>query len=130
MYLPEMIAKLQASDAVGTFLAVKPSQSFHLVGWRRTGTCSQSSRCANPDILINGGYFVFRQTIFDYMREGDELVEAPFARLMQDRKLLANRGERFWCMDTFKEQQELTDIYNSGKAPWEIWKSKAGAERR
>ena len=122
--------KLQASDAVGTFLAVKPSQSFHLVGMEADGHVDNQSGAPESDILINGGYFVFRQTIFDYMREGDELVEAPFARLMQDRKLLANRGERFWCMDTFKEQQELTDIYNSGKAPWEIWKSKAGAERR
>ena len=37
-------------------------------------------------------------------------------------KLLGYRYERFWCMDTFKEQQQLTDLYNSGRAPWEVWK--------
>jgi hypothetical protein len=25
-------------------------------------------------------------------------------------------------MDTFKEHQELTDMYHSGHAPWEVWK--------
>ena len=25
-------------------------------------------------------------------------------------------------MDTFKEQQELSDLYTRGDAPWEIWK--------
>jgi hypothetical protein len=25
-------------------------------------------------------------------------------------------------MDTFKEHQVLTDMYNSGEAPWEVWK--------
>ncbi len=59
------------------------------------------------------------------MRPGDELVLAPFARLIEERKLLAYRCERFWCMDTFKEQQELTDLANSGRAPWELWKPPA-----
>jgi hypothetical protein len=26
-------------------------------------------------------------------------------------------------MDTFKEQQQLDDLYSQGKAPWEVWKS-------
>jgi hypothetical protein len=28
-------------------------------------------------------------------------------------------------MDTFKEQQELTDMFNQGNAPWEVWKEEA-----
>jgi len=130
MRLPDMIGKLKESDAVGAFLAVKPSQSFHLVKMEPDGHVQSIKPVRESDILINGGYFIFRQSIFDYMREGDELVEAPFGRLMKDRKLLAHRGERFWCMDTFKEQQELTDIYNSGSAPWELWKQKPGAQPR
>jgi glucose-1-phosphate cytidylyltransferase len=56
------------------------------------------------------------------MRPGEELVLEPFARLIAERKLLAHRTEHFWCMDTFKEQQELTDRFNCGNAPWEVWK--------
>ena len=43
----------------------------------------------------------------------------------QERKLHGHRYDRFWCMDTFKEQQQLTDLYNSGRAPWEVWKNDA-----
>jgi len=42
--------------------------------------------------------------------------------LIKERRLLGYRYDRFWCMDTFKEQQQLTDLYNSGRAPWEVWK--------
>ena len=50
------------------------------------------------------------------------LVLAPFARLIKDRKLHGYQYDQFWCMDTFKEQQQLTDLYNSGCAPWQVWK--------
>ena len=65
---------------------------------------------------------MLRQEIFDYIEPGEELVLAPFARLIKERKLHGYRYDRFWCMDTFKEQQQLTDLYNSGHAPWEVWK--------
>ena len=51
-----------------------------------------------------------------------ELVLSPFSRLIAQRKVHGHRYDRFWCMDTFKEQQQLTDLYNSGHAPWEVWK--------
>ena len=38
---------------------------------------------------INGGYFVLRRDIFDFMQPGDELVEAPFRRLIAEDKLWA-----------------------------------------
>lgn len=131
MDLPSMIENLRASDAVGSFLAVRPSQSFHLVDLEPDGRHVKAIRpVRESNLLLNGGYFAFRSSIFDYIHEGDELVEAPFARLMGDHKLIAHRGERFWCMDTFKEQQELSDLYNSGSAPWELWKPRQGAARR
>ena len=33
---------------------------------------------ADTDFWINGGYMVLSQEIFDYINEGDELVEEPF----------------------------------------------------
>ena len=106
-----------------SFLAVPPSQSFHLVDLDADGhVASLRLGRASPNLLINAGFFVLRQEIFDYIEPGDELVLAPFARLIKERKLHGYQYERFWCMDTFKEQQQLTDLYNSGRAPWEVWK--------
>ena len=75
-------------------------------------------------IWMNGGYFLFRQDIFKYMRDGEELVQEPFQRLIQKKQLLAYKYNGFWaCMDTFKEKQTLDDMYARGEAPWEVWKS-------
>ena len=56
------------------------------------------------------------------MKPGEELVMQPFERLIQKDLLLGYKCDRFWAMDTFKEQQELTDLNNQGNAPWEVWK--------
>jgi glucose-1-phosphate cytidylyltransferase len=30
----------------------------------------------------------------------------------------------FWAsMDTFKDRQQLENLYSSGAAPWEVWKT-------
>jgi glucose-1-phosphate cytidylyltransferase len=66
---------------------------------------------------------VFHRDIFSYMEPGEELVLNPFRRLIDAHLLMAFRSERFYAMDTFKEQQELTDLCTRGEAPWEVWKN-------
>jgi glucose-1-phosphate cytidylyltransferase len=73
--------------------------------------------------MINGGYFVFRKEIFHYFQDGEDLVHGPLQRLVQSNQIVGYKYDNFWCMDTFKEHQELTDLHNSGKAPWEVWNS-------
>jgi glucose-1-phosphate cytidylyltransferase len=126
LHLPTMI---DASGKVASFLAVPPSQTFHLVDVEPEGDVTSILPVSESDLLINGGFFVLRQEIFDYIEEGEELVLAPFGRLMKQRQLLGYRYERFWCMDTFKDQQQLTDLYNSGCAPWEVWKRQQEVDR-
>jgi glucose-1-phosphate cytidylyltransferase len=71
---------------------------------------------------INGGYFIFNRAIFDYMRPGEELVERPFARLMNAGQLTTYRHHGFWaCMDTFKEKVLLDEMYARGERPWAVW---------
>jgi glucose-1-phosphate cytidylyltransferase len=73
---------------------------------------------------MNGGFFILRKEIFRYMRPGEELVVEPFQRLIPERQLLAYKYDGFWaCMDTFKEKQQLEDLYARGDAPWEVWKN-------
>ena len=61
---------------------------------------------------------------FDYIKPGEDLVAEPFDRLIAERRLCTLRYEGFWsCMDTFKEMQDLEDIYTQGNPPWEIWRS-------
>jgi glucose-1-phosphate cytidylyltransferase len=122
MPLNLMIQQFQISQKLGAFVCTRPSQSFHVVTLKADGLVNSIQYVRDAGILINGGYFVFRKEIFDYIREGEELVLEPFQRLMKKDLLLGYKYDRFWCMDTFKEQQELTDLYNLGCAPWELWR--------
>ena len=92
-------------------------------GKEQRATLEQIRYVRDTDILINAGYFVFRKELFHYIKEGEELVEAPFGRLIQENQLVAYRHDGFWCMDTFKEHQQLSDMHREGNAPWEVWKA-------
>jgi glucose-1-phosphate cytidylyltransferase len=120
--LGEYIEHFRTRGKVGSFLAVKPNLSSHFVlvnGDLATGIQPMS----RTSILINGGFFVFRPEIFDYMEDGEELVEKPFQRLIEKEQLLAYKHDGYWAsMDTFKDRQQLEELYTRGEAPWELWK--------
>jgi len=124
MPLPEEIECFQQSGKIGCFVCVKPSQSFHVVSLGDSDQVQSIDYVRDRDFIINGGYFVFRKELFQYMRDGEELVVEPFQRLIKENKLMGYKYDKFWyCMDTFKEQQELNDMFELGQAPWEVWKS-------
>jgi glucose-1-phosphate cytidylyltransferase len=111
------------TDAVAKFVAVRPTVSYHTVDVGEDGVVDGVRDFEEAGIRINGGFFAFRQEIFDYIHEGDEIVLEPFQRLIQERRLLAEAYPGFWAsMDTFKDKQLLDDLYSRGPAPWEIWK--------
>jgi glucose-1-phosphate cytidylyltransferase len=121
--VPAMIDQLRQSSAVGTFVCVKPLNSFHIVTSAGDGIVSDIRHMTDADFWINGGYFVFRRQIFDHLNAGEELVEQPFQRLIAKRALLAYKYTGFWgCMDTFKDKQRLESLYAEGRAPWVVWK--------
>jgi glucose-1-phosphate cytidylyltransferase len=107
------------------FLAVRPPQSYH-VARVDNGTVLGMGPISGEDLWINGGYFIFRREVFDFIRPGEDLVAEPFHRLIDLRQVYAHRFEDFWSpMDTFKERTYLDDLYNSGTAPWALWKNGA-----
>jgi len=124
MELPTMVEEFKRSKKVAACVCAPPSQTFHVVKLNGDKSVVGIETVKDSGMLINGGYFVFRPEIFDYMREGEELVREPFSRLIKERKIMGYEYDRFWSMDTFKEQQELSDICARGDAPWEVWKTK------
>jgi glucose-1-phosphate cytidylyltransferase len=122
--LPELITFFEAQDKVASFLSVRPTQSFHLVTLQSNGIVKNIQHVADAGMRVNGGFFVLKREIFDYMEEGDELVNEPFQRLIARGELASYAHDGFWaCMDTFKERQLLEDMYSRGETPWEVWKT-------
>ncbi len=123
--LPTMLTKFHDGGKIGTFICVRPNHSFHVVSLEE-GEVQAIRPITQSEIWINGGYFIFRRAIFDYMREGEELVEEPFQRLIADRQLMAYRYDGFWAaMDTFKDRQQLEALHQSGGPPWTVWCSQS-----
>ena len=129
-HLPDLVAAFERSDAVAAFLAVRPTYSFHVVETGGGGEVTAIRSVEEADTRINGGYFIFRRQIFDYLREGEELVEEPFRRLIDEGRLLAFRHDGFWApMDTLKDKQDLDLRHERGDAPWEVWLRDGARER-
>jgi glucose-1-phosphate cytidylyltransferase len=121
--MPALMEQFNRSGKIAQFISVRPTQSFHIVRTNEAGEVGAIEAVGTSDIWINGGFFIFRREIFDYMSEGEELVAEPFQKLIRDGKLGSYRHNGFWaCMDTFKERQALEDMCARGNAPWEVWK--------
>ena len=76
------------------------------------------------NVRINGGFFIFKKKIFEYIRDKEELVIEPFHRLLSERQLIGYSYDGFWAsMDTFKDKQQLEGLCSGGTAPWEVWKA-------
>jgi len=119
-----MLEDFASKGRVASFAAVRASQSVHLVSATDDGLVEHIGPMRDDGMLVNGGFFALRPEIFDYIREGDELVEAPFARLIERRKLGIFRHLGFWqAMDTFKDKITFDRMEARGDCPWMIWKS-------
>lgn len=120
--LDGLIDRVQGSNAVAGFLSVRPPHSFHVTSVAEDGRVECIEDTSEVDIWINGGNFVLRPEIFEYMKEGEELVLEPFQRLVKEGRLLSLKYDGFWQnMDTFKDHQELNARLARGDAPWQIW---------
>lgn len=117
------IADFRATNAVASFVAVPTPQSFHGVTAETDGIVTAFGAMSDSTFAVNAGYFCIRPSIFDYLREGEELVEAPFQRLIAERRLNAYRYRGFWQqMDTLKDKLAYDDMAARGKCPWMLWR--------
>lgn len=117
--LDHILEQFRRSDKVGVFVAVRPPATFHLVDFEEDGQVQRIRPSNEASMWINGGYFIFRREIFDYMNDGEELVVEPFQRLIAEQKLMAYKHEGFWRpMDTLRDRQALEDMLERGDTPW------------
>ncbi|MFD2245466.1 glucose-1-phosphate cytidylyltransferase [Pontibacter ruber] len=72
---------------------------------------------------INGGFFVLEPGVIDYIEDDSTIWErGPMERLAQEGELSAYRHTGFWQpMDTLRDKHVLEELWQSGKAPWNVW---------
>jgi glucose-1-phosphate cytidylyltransferase len=121
--LPSLIDHCGEHGKIASCVCVRPAHlTFHVVRSKNGGTVESLQPVDQTDLWINGGFFIFRKEIFDFIGPGEDLVVEPFKRLIDLGELATFRHDGFWLgMDTFKELQRLNDMYGRGEAPWTVW---------
>ena len=122
--LDELVETFRADTATAaSFLAVRPSvYPIRIVDADAASRVTRLLHPADADIWINGGYFILRDEIFSVLEPGDELVEQPFARLVEQGRLRATKYEGFWGpLDTLRDLEHLQSLAVAKRAPWMAW---------
>jgi glucose-1-phosphate cytidylyltransferase len=128
--LPDVVDRLKREDKVASLLCVPPPYSTHVLGLADDDrTITDIAPMNNGMLWINGGFFVLRRDIFEYIRPGEDLVDAPFRRLIERKLLVGYRYQGFWApMDTLKDKQLLDSLADSECPPWAVWLNSRGDE--
>ena len=128
--LPDQLQHFRASGAIASFVGVRPPLTYHMVDADPTGQVRDIRDMEKANIRVNGGFFILRTDIFDYIEDGEELVIEPFQRLIEAERLVAYEYDGFWMpMDTFKDRQRLEEMHVGGRAPWEMWRDRSLAPK-
>lgn len=74
--------------------------------------------------MINGGFFVLNPEVLNYITDDNTTWERePLERLAQEGHLAAYQHHGFWQpMDTLRDKVLLEELWQSGTAPWKVWK--------
>jgi glucose-1-phosphate cytidylyltransferase len=120
--LPDVIQRFSDSHATASLLAVPPQSSHHVVDVGEDGRVTQVIPMRDLRQWENGGYFVLRPDIFDFLGEGEDLVEDALIRLVPQGRVVAYPYKGYWSpADTVKERVQLEEMYQRGHCPWMIW---------
>lgn len=110
---------------IATLTAVRPPARFGSVHIQEGQVVEFVEKPSSETGWINGGFFVLEPQIFDYI-EGDRtpFEWAPMQRLATDAQLMAYQHDGFFQpMDTMRDKRILEEMWESGQAPWKVWKS-------
>lgn len=128
--LDDMVERFRTSDATASLLAVPPQAVFHVVDVDASERVNSIYPVTDMRIRENGGYFVLRPEVIDYIPENGDLVGDACMRLAKEGRLLSYPYEGFWQpADTLKERNALEAAYRAGTRPWMLWERKVPADR-
>jgi glucose-1-phosphate cytidylyltransferase len=120
--IKELIKYHLEQGRIATFTGVHPISRFATVETNARGEIIDWAEKKTIEERINGGFFVFERKLFDYLIGNYELEEEPMKQLAKERQVSMYSHDGFWhCMDTYRDYMILTNLWQSGEAPWKIW---------
>lgn len=108
---------------LATVTSVRPTSRYGVMDLDPRGNVMRFEEKPELNAWISAGYFVLNRGVFDYL-DGDDCIfeREPLQRLADDGQLAAFRHTgSFHTMDTYREYQELNQLWRSGQATWRRW---------
>ena len=123
--LAQLLDHHERSGKYATVTAVQATSRFGELGFENNTVIGFKEKLVGEDSYINGGFFVIEPEAWQYIGRGIEtmpLETGLLAMLTEDRQLNAYKHDGFWtCIDTYRELQQINDMYNKGNTPWITW---------
>jgi len=129
--IPALLEFHEKSGKHVTMTSVRPAGRFGALEIDDSGSITSFKEKPEGDSAwINGGFFVMESAVFNYLTEGDATIleRKPLEKLASDNQLNAYKHTGFWhAMDTLKDKNDLTAMWQTGDAPWALWTKQANA---
>ena len=120
-----LLAFHKTHGKLATVTGINPASRFGELKIDGDRVASFTEKPNSSEGLINGGYFVFNRTIFDYLTVNDscDLEIGPLEKIANEGQLMVYKHQGFWaCMDTLRDMEYLNKIWDDAVAKWKIWK--------
>jgi len=117
------IAFHQKRAGIVTVTAVRPFGRFGDLTVEGDAITAFHEKPERERVCVSGGFFVMEKRIGEFLSGDDCVLEKePMSTLAAQGQVRAYQHDGFWqCMDTYREQQMLSGLWNAGQAPWKIW---------
>lgn len=120
--MSDLVRFHKKQKTIGTITGVHPRSKYGLVEVDKENHVTNFTEKPVLNDWVNGGFMMFDKRFFDYIKPG-ETEHPALRRLAQEGQLSIFKHEKFWfCMDTYKEVEDLNKMWNKGDAPWKTWK--------
>uniref|UniRef100_Q47GM0 Nucleotidyl transferase n=1 Tax=Dechloromonas aromatica (strain RCB) TaxID=159087 RepID=Q47GM0_DECAR len=116
----DLLAFHRSHGRLATVTAVRPPARFGDLRIENERVMQFEEKPQAGEGWINGGFFVFEPSVFDYLGDDSTILErSPLERLAADGQLMAYRHSGYWqSMDTLRDKHALEQLWASGNAPW------------
>ena len=109
---------------LATLTAVQPAGRFGALDIEDRRITRFEEKPQGDGSWINGGFFVLEPKVIEHIANDATVWERePLERLARDGELSAFTHRGFWQpMDTLRDKMRLEDLWQSGDAPWKVWR--------
>lgn len=119
----ELVAFHKAQKTLATLTATQPPGRFGAIKLEGQKVTTFQEKPDGDGGWINGGFFVLSPKVIDYI-EGDSTLweRVPMEQIAKEGQMSAFLHRGFWQpMDTLRDKNYLEELWNLGKAPWNVW---------